>query len=85
MGTLAIVVRVLLWLLVIRLAFRAVRSFFGPSSEGPKKVSELVRDRVCNTFVPRDRAIVAMVGGKPEYYCSAECRDRALLQASPAS
>ncbi len=85
MGVIAFVIRFLLWLLMIRLAVRAVASFFGPSSDGPKKGRDLVRDRVCNTFVPQDRAVVAMVGGKPEYFCSAACRDRALLQASPAS
>jgi hypothetical protein len=37
----------------------------------------MVRDRVCNTFVPRARALVATIGGRDEYFCSAACRDRA--------
>lgn len=84
---LVLVVRFLFWLLVIRLAFRAAASFFRPRTEAPKKriAAELVRDRMCNTFVPRDRAVVATVGGKSEYFCSAACRDRALHLAARAS
>ncbi len=87
MSGLALLVRFLFWLLLIRLAFRAAASFFRARSDRPKPkgAAELVRDRVCNTFVPQDRALLAMVGGKPEYFCSAACRDRALLLASPAS
>ena len=86
MSGLALLVRIVFWLLVLRLAVRAAASFFRPRPEVPKtKASaELVRDPICNTFVPQDRALLAMVGGKPEYFCSAACRDRALL-ASPAS
>ena len=86
MSGLALLVRIVFWLLVLRLTVRAAASFFRPRPEVPKaKASaELVRDRICNTFVPQDRALLAMVGGKPEYFCSAACRDRALL-ASPAS
>jgi hypothetical protein len=39
----------------------------------------LVRDRVCNTFLPRERALVAVVDGREEHFCSTACRDRALL------
>jgi YHS domain-containing protein len=43
-----------------------------------------VRDRVCNTFVPRASALRAQLGGHEEYFCSAACRDKALalLKAS---
>jgi hypothetical protein len=39
---------------------------------------ELVRDRVCNTFLPRESALRATVEGREEHFCSPLCRDRAL-------
>jgi hypothetical protein len=53
----------------------------GPA--GAAKGNELVRDRVCNTFLPRERAIRALVNGQEEHFCSVTCRDRA-LQLQPA-
>ena len=83
--------RILLVLLVIRLVGRfvmaAVRGYRGEvaaPAAGPRLASrELVRDRVCNTFVARDRALVATVGGEEEHFCSAACRDLALSGARP--
>lgn len=38
--------------------------------------TELVRDRVCNTFIPRDSALRVTRGGETLYFCSDACRDR---------
>jgi hypothetical protein len=87
---LARLLQVLAALLLVRLVARALAGFFRPRrapamprTEPPSQVaaSELVRDRVCNTFLPRDRALSATVGGQLEYFCSAACRDRALSAA----
>ena len=51
----------------------------------PRPGPELVRDRICNTFIPRDRALLAVVGNRQEHFCSASCRDRALADAARAS
>jgi hypothetical protein len=83
--------RILLVLLIIRLVGRfvvaAVRGYRGEvaaPAAGPRLASrELVRDRVCNTFVARDRAVVATVAGEEEHFCSAACRDLALSGARP--
>ena len=83
--------RILLVLLVIRLVGRfvaaAVRGYRGQVAApetGPRLASrELVRDRVCNTFVARDRAVVATVGGEEEHFCSVACRDLAVSGARP--
>jgi hypothetical protein len=49
------------------------------AAPGPQAVdNQLVRDRVCNTFLPRERAIRALVGGQEEHFCSVACRDQAL-------
>ena len=47
----------------------------------PAKDATMVRDRVCNTFLPRNSAIVERVGDEPHYFCSESCRRR-FLQAS---
>ena len=79
-------VRFLAILLLLRLALRA---FFpgrrpGPPAPGREAGGDLVRDRVCNTFVPRDRALVARLGTKQEFFCSSACRERALAESRAA-
>jgi hypothetical protein len=65
----------------VRLAVRFAANVLVGMREEP--AADLVRDRVCNTFVRRDRAVRAMVGGREEHFCSPACRDRArvLLEA----
>jgi hypothetical protein len=87
---LVFVIRVLGLLLLARLVVGALRprptAPRQPSEPAaPKLAGDLVRDRVCNTFVPRDRAVRAMVGPREELFCSTACRDRALAEAARAS
>src|SRR5262245_47706113 len=80
-----LLIRLLALLLILRLVFRfvagVVRGYRG--EDGPRTLpsTEMVRDRVCNTFLPRQRALRAVVGGREEHFCSAACRDRALRTA----
>lgn len=48
----------------------------------PARTTELVRDRVCNTFIPRDRALEASASGQTHYFCSEPCRSRFLAAGS---
>jgi hypothetical protein len=77
----ALLVRALLVLLILRVLFGFVRGILQglrePAGAAPGR-SEMVRDRICNTFIPRERALMAVVGGVEEPFCSAACRDRAL-------
>ena len=50
--------------------------------EAPPSGVTLVRDRVCNTFLPRERALVATIGGREEHFCSERCRTRAVAGVS---
>jgi hypothetical protein len=83
--------RILFVLLVIRLVGRfvvaVVRGYRGrveaPAPKPRLASRELVRDRVCNTFLARDRAVVATVAGEVEHFCSTACRDLALSGARP--
>ncbi len=36
----------------------------------------MVRDRVCNTFLERSRALVVHAGGEDFFFCSKDCRDK---------
>jgi len=78
-------------LLLTRLLLKFVAAFLrgltSPDAARPARgaePTELVRDRVCNTFLPRERAVTASVGGRLEHFCSTACRDKALalLKAS---
>ena len=83
--------RFLVVLLLIRFVLRAVALWLRPrpastSARPPGTLAhDLVRDRVCNTFVARDRAVKALVNGNEEYFCSTTCRDKALVAGSRAA
>lgn len=94
MRGLVYLVYLLVWLLVVRSVVRAVARLFGagtsrPPTEGSRPplrpAEDLVRDRVCNTFVPRSRALVATIDGQEEHFCSAGCLDRARAAVARAS
>ena len=83
--------RVLFVLLIVRLVGRfvvaAVRGYRGQVGAPPPGARlssrDLVRDRVCNTFLAKDRAVVATIAGEVEHFCSAACRDVALAGGAP--
>ena len=73
--------------LVGRFVSAVVRGYQGAFAAPPAAPSlgsrELVRDRVCNTFVANDRALSATIRGETCYFCSATCRDAALAADAP--
>ena len=78
MRVLVLLLRVLLVLLLLRFLGRAVAALLRPAPSPPEIPDvDTVRDRVCNTFVPREKAITAVIGGREEHFCSPACRDRA--------
>jgi hypothetical protein len=90
------VLQFLFWLLVLRFVVRTVARAFSPGPGRPRAAAappppqvrppeDLVLDRVCQTYVPRSRALVARVGGREEHFCSPACRDKALAAVARAS
>jgi hypothetical protein len=84
--------RILAVLFLVRLVLRWLASLTGPPPRREARdasrtqiASDLVRDRICNTFLPRERAVHAVVAGREEHFCSATCRDRAQAAASGTS
>jgi hypothetical protein len=73
-------VRIVVVLLIVRFVLRflaaVVQGYQGAPRRAPA-ATEMVRDRVCDTFVPRSRALMAVVDGREQHFCSPECRDRA--------
>jgi len=86
-------VQLLLWLLILRVVLRGLARVFGASAErrqappaqAPRVMDDLVLDRVCQTYVPRSRAVVAHVAGREQAFCSPACRDKALSAVARAS
>jgi hypothetical protein len=88
------VLQFLFWLLLLRLLVRSVARAFSPGPARPRASApppqvrapeDLVLDRVCQTHVPRSRALVARVAGREEHFCSPGCRDKALATVARAS
>jgi uncharacterized protein len=77
---LALAVLAFLLFLIIRACFRAfLGGLRGASRVKPSRragLDELVKDPVCETYIPRRKAIAR--GGGPElrYFCSAACADK---------
>ena len=61
----------------------------GPRADERQPIRDLgpmVRDHVCNTFLPKSRALTARVDSDEHYFCSEECREKFLAEhaARPA-
>jgi len=90
-------VELLLWLLIIRVVLRGLARLFGGRSDAGStsggsrraparpQIEDLVRDRVCGTYVPRSQALASRVAGRDELFCSTACRDKALAAVARAS
>ncbi|HXV77529.1 MAG TPA: hypothetical protein VD788_14545 [Candidatus Polarisedimenticolaceae bacterium] len=48
----------------------------GAPSAGIRDLGPMVRDRVCNTFLPKSRALRAGSGADEQFFCSEECRQK---------
>jgi hypothetical protein len=82
------IIQVLIVLFLLRLIVQTVAGLVRsarPARPRRPANTELVRDRMCNTYVPRKNALVARVGGREESFCSPACRDRALAEVAKAS
>ena len=43
----------------------------------------MVKDEMCNTYLPKEDAIREIYQGKEYYFCSSECRQKFLQQKRP--
>ena len=78
------IIRILFWLMVVlgviwilkrmRVATRR------PAAGSGQITGRMVRDRVCQTFLPEERALHLTRGGETHYFCSPACRERFLME-----
>jgi len=78
----------LLWRTIISSPAR-ISSSRGATVEGEtpggKRVidaGDMVKDPVCNTYIPVENAIKENIEGKTYYFCSPECRDKFIKSRS---
>lgn len=57
---------------------RDVRPRRRSASDPLERDAPMVRDRVCNTFLPRAQAVVARFGADEHFFCSESCRQKFL-------
>lgn len=78
-----IVVMAIVLFVLVRRAWRGAGAQPGGDARG---ASQLVRDRVCNTYIQERSAIRLETGGTVYWFCSQECRSRHLSgTAGPAA
>ena len=57
---------------VLRSAIRELKGKKDPEQALPGK-GEMLQDPVCRTYVPREHAVSASIGGQTYYFCSQDC------------
>lgn len=78
--------RLVFYLLIAYLVYLIIRFIAGPVRRSrpqrpPRRLSgTMVKDEVCNTYLPREDAIRESIDGMDHFFCSSECRDKFLQQ-----
>jgi YHS domain-containing protein len=79
---LVLAVGALMWWL--RNMTRRMQQTQGPRIAHPaqpvRDLGPMVRDHVCNTFLPKSRALTARSDSAEHYFCSEECRQKFLAE-----
>ena len=58
--------------------FKAITQTAKPQSTQKPKSNIMVKDEICNTYLPKDEAIVLKLDGKEYFFCSKECQQKFL-------
>ena len=81
---LVLAVGALMWWL--RNLIRRMQQTQGPRIDRPaqpvRDLGPMVRDHVCNTFLPKSRALTARLDSDEHYFCSEECRQKFLAETT---
>lgn len=83
-------IRRLLWIAVAVLAYWLLRRIGRRAARGvparpdsPRFEGAMVRDRECETFLPRGRALSVRCDDGEHFFCSSSCRDAFLARSRP--
>ncbi len=63
--------------------FKAVNKGTQPRRVSKRQSGIMVKDEMCNTYLPKEDALKANYAGKDYYFCSNECRQKFLEQKKP--
>ena len=82
--------RLLIYIVLGIVLYRAVRSLFGQSRKDNRTVGDssvhvddvMIQDPVCGVYFPQSSAVVLNTDGEVLRFCSTECRDRYLAERS---
>ena len=74
-------IRLLLAVLVIRVAWHFVSGFVTGVRKSAEGSVALVKDPVCGTYIRRVDALSARAGAKTHYFCSERCQQAFLKTA----
>lgn len=78
--------RFLLYFIIAYIIYAFLRFLFfprrpsRPSRPAGRLSGIMVKDEVCNTYLPKDEAILETADGVDRYFCSQECRLKFLEQ-----
>ena len=80
-------VRLIIYIILIAVLYRAVKLWFGRSENGrgPARVKPqgqvddvMIKDPVCGAYFPQRKAVTLNGQNKALFFCSTQCRDRYL-------
>jgi uncharacterized protein len=78
--------RLVFYLIVSYVIYLFLRLLLSPRRPAPREPNRsqpsgvMVKDETCNTYLPREEAILEKAEGKDYYFCSQECRQKFLEQ-----
>ncbi len=80
--------KIILYGFLIYIIYWLYRFFKALSKGSTPRVSKrpsglMVKDEMCNTYLPKESALKADYAGKEYYFCSNECRQKFLEQKKP--
>ena len=78
--------RLIFYLVAAYVIYLVLRALLTPRRPDRRRMSRaqssglMVKDETCNTYLPREEAILEKVDGREYYFCSQECRQKFLGQ-----
>jgi YHS domain-containing protein len=75
--------RFIILIILAYLAYRVIKGILFPIKtvkKGPDGavIDEMVRDPVCDTYIPRREAVSRVIGGQEYFFCSETCAKKFL-------
>jgi uncharacterized protein len=78
------ILRILFYALIGYFVYLLIKFFHGIQKAGQRvssssrKTGMMVKDEVCNTYLPEEDAVQEKFNGEIHYFCSKKCRDKFL-------